>query len=137
MYFTVLYMYSVIFYTKLYIRPECHLHRIDRAIMPKKGKKALKMASVKKRKISVGPDAQAEVPERVEAHYNPTDLNPEPLPMEGVERDNPLMVGEGDRKECGPDTGSEDEMDDGAEVSEAGASADNPLEVDDTIVIDD
>ena len=96
--------------------------------MPKKGKKGPKMAYANKRKIVVGPDAQAVVPE-MEPHYNPTDLNPEVLPMEGVTRDNPLMVGEGDRKECGPDSESEDEMHDGVEVSEAGASADNPLEV--------
>ncbi len=123
-------------YTTLYIRPEFYPHQIDR-IMPKKGKKGPEMASVKKRKISVGPDAQAEVPEEVEEHYNPTDLNPERLPMEGVEKDNPLMVGEGDRKECGPDTGSEDEKED---ESEAGASADKPLEVehaDPVIEIDD
>jgi hypothetical protein len=105
--------------------------------MPKKGKKAPKMASVKKRKISVGPDAQAEVPERVEAHYNPTDLNPEPLPMEGCTSDNPLTLGEIDRPECGPDSESEAEMED---ESEAGASAYKPLEVehaDPAIEIDD
>jgi hypothetical protein len=105
--------------------------------MPKKGKKGPEMASVKKRKISVGPDAQAEVPEKVEEHYNPTDLNPERQPMEGCTSDNPLMLGEGDRKECGPDSESETEMED---ESEAGASADKSLEVervDPPIVIDD
>jgi hypothetical protein len=123
-------------YTTSYIRPEFYPHQIDR-IMPKKGKKGPEMTAVKKRKISVGPDAQAEVPEGVEANYNPTDQHPERQPMEGCTSDNPLMVGEGDRKECGPDSESETEMED---ESEAGASADKPLEVehaDPAIEIDD
>ena len=89
------------------------------------------MASVKKRKIVVGPDAQAEV-SAVEPDYNPTDQHTEPLPVEGSTTDNPLTLGENDRKECGPDGESEDEMDDGEDEPVAGSSAENALEVDDS-----
>jgi hypothetical protein len=99
--------------------------------MPKKAKKEPKMLSVKKRKIMVGPDAQAEVSE-VEADYKPTDLHTEPLPVEGSSVDNPLTLGDSDRKECGPDSESEDEMHDGQDEPVAGSSAENALELDDS-----
>ena len=96
--------------------------------MPKKVKEETSMVYFKKMKIVVGPDAQA-VLEDVDPYYNPTDQNPERLPVEGSTADNPLMLGECDREECGPDSESEDEVDDGEEVPVAGSSRDNPLEV--------
>ena len=97
--------------------------------MPKKAKKS--MVYFRKRKIVVGPDAQAVVSD-VDPHYNPTDQNTERLPVEGSTADNPLTLGDCDRKECGPDSESEGEVDDGEEVPVAGSSADNALELDES-----
>ena len=96
--------------------------------MPKKGKKGPSMVYFKKRRVVVGPNAQAVVSD-VDPHYNPTDQNTERLPVEGSTADNPLTLGDCDRNECGPDSESEDEVVDGEEVPVAGSSADNPLEV--------